>query len=162
MTELIMLLLTATTALATALVGGVFFIFSVTIMRAFAGIPPPAAISAMQEINVVILSSAFMPLFMGTALTSTVLAVYGFLGLPASQAYWLLAGALLYIFGSFILTIACNVPLNNGLAAVDASSSEALPVWTRYLGEWTMWNHLRTVASIASSACMIMAIVTRH
>lgn len=161
MTELIMLLLTATTALATALVGGVFFIFSVTIMRAFAGITAPAGISAMQEINVVIVGSMFLPLFIGAAITSAVLAVYGFLELPVTQAYWLIAGAIFYIAGSFILTIACNVPLNNALAAVDASSAEAIPVWTKYLSEWAMWNHLRTVASVLSSACMIMAIVTR-
>lgn len=162
MTELIMLLLTATTALATALVGGVFFIFSVTIMRAFAGMPSPSAINAMQEINVVIVGSMFLPLFIGAAITSAVLAVYGFLNLPATQAYWLIAGSLLYVAGSFILTIACNVPLNNVLAAVDGSSPEALPIWTKYLSEWTMWNHLRTVASVASSACMVMAIVTRQ
>jgi uncharacterized membrane protein len=53
------------------------------------------------------------------------------------------------------------VPLNNALAAVDPASAEAAGVWARYLNDWTLWNHVRTISSIVASALFIAAIVAR-
>ena len=44
-----------------------------------------------------------------------------------------------------------NVPLNDQLAAVSATDPGALDVWERYLGRWTMWNHVRTAAAMAAA-----------
>jgi uncharacterized membrane protein len=44
-----------------------------------------------------------------------------------------------------------NVPLNNQLAAVSATDPAARNVWERYLGRWTMWNHVRTAAAMAAA-----------
>ena len=41
--------------------------------------------------------------------------------------------------------IQIHVPLNNALAAADPASHEAASLWARYLTDWTLWNHLRTV-----------------
>jgi uncharacterized membrane protein len=54
-----------------------------------------------------------------------------------------------------------NVPLNDALAAVDPSSPAAATLWTRYLSDWTFWNHVRTVASTAACALFIAAIAAR-
>jgi uncharacterized membrane protein len=43
----------------------------------------------------------------------------------------------------------CNVPLNDQLAA--AAPAHDVGLWARYLETWTFWNHVRTVASIASA-----------
>jgi hypothetical protein len=71
---------------------------------------------------------------------------------------WLLAGSLFYLVGIIAVTIIFNVPLNDALAAAGADTPEGAALWTRYLTEWTAWNHVRTVSGIAALACFIMAL----
>lgn len=161
MSEILIVLLTIVTALTSALIGGVFFIFSVTVMRAFSRIKTESAIAAMQEINLVIVRSLFLTAFFGAALTSLILAAYAILHLQQPGSAWLLAGAVFYLLPNILLTMIRNVPLNNELAAVDPASPASEAVWTKYLAEWTMWNHIRTIACITASACFIMALIDR-
>ena|SRR5437773_3084307 len=71
----------------------------------------------------------------------------------AKTGRWLSArGSLFYLIGTILVTIACNVPLNDALAAVDPSSADAGRVWTNYLKNWTTWNHVRTIAALAAAA----------
>ena len=162
MPDLAVLLLTIVTIISVGLTGGVFFIFSVTVMRALGRIPAPSAIAAMQEINIVIVRSLFLAAFFGAALTSLILAVYAIADWQQRPgAPWLLAGAIIYLVGSILLTMLRNVPLNNELAAVAPASPEGEAVWTRYLAEWTMWNHIRTIACIVATACFTMALADK-
>ncbi len=161
MANLLITLLTVVTALTTALVGGVFFIFSVTIMRSLGRISAPAGIAAMQEINIVIVQSLFLTAFFGAALTSLILGGYALANWQSPASLWLIAGSLAYLVGCIGPTMVCNVPLNNELAAVAPASTEAQVVWTRYLADWTMWNHIRTIACVAAALCFIMALLNR-
>lgn len=161
MSQILIVLLTIVTAITSALIGGVFFIFSVTVMRAFSRIKTESAIAAMQEINLVIVRSLFLTAFFGAALTSLILATYAILHLQQPGSAWLLAGAVFYLLPNILLTMIRNVPLNNELAAVDPASPASEAVWTKYLAEWTMWNHIRTIACITASACFIMALIDR-
>jgi len=52
---------------------------------------------------------------------------------------------LFYFLGTFLVTIVFNVPRNNALAAVAATSSEGAALWADYLTAWTKWNHLRAI-----------------
>lgn len=54
-----------------------------------------------------------------------------------------------------------NLRLNNALAAVDPASTETASVWARYLRGWTLWNHVRTLASTAPTVLFIVAIAVR-
>ncbi len=71
----------------------------------------------------------------------------------------LLAGSLLYLAGTILVTIVFNVPLNNRLAAVAPESTEGAAMWQHYLRVWTAWNHVRTAASLAAAASFIVALV---
>lgn len=73
----------------------------------------------------------------------------------------MLAGGVLYVLGMFVVTMIFNVPLNNALAAVDPAGQAAASLWGRYLTDWTLWNHVRTVASTATSALFIVALAVR-
>jgi uncharacterized membrane protein len=53
-----------------------------------------------------------------------------------------------------------NVPLNNALAAVDPASAEGAKLWATYLRDWTNWNTVRMIASIAASAALMKALVS--
>lgn len=142
-------------ALGSGLIAGAFFVFSVAIMEAFRRLPPQEGMAAMQSINVVIQNPMFLGVFMGTALLSIAASIVAVLNWNTSAAKFLLAGALLYFFGSFVVTVAFNVPLNNALDAASKTTAEGQAVWNQYLSNWTFWNHIRTVASAASLLCMI-------
>jgi uncharacterized membrane protein len=61
----------------------------------------------------------------------------------------------------FVCTMIANVPLNNALAAVDPSSSDATPVWMGYLRDWTFWNHIRTFSATVACALFVAALAAR-
>ena len=79
------------------------------------------------------------------------------LGWSQPGSFWLLAGALIYLVGHPIVTMVFNVPLNDALAAVDPGSSNGATVWTTYLRDWVMWNHVRAVTAIVALGCFIFA-----
>jgi uncharacterized membrane protein len=149
-------------ALGCGLMAGLYFAFSTFIMTALARIPEPHGIAAMTSINRVILRSLFMPLFFGTTLVSAGLAVFAALQLWGSPAgTTLLAAGVIYVFGMSVCTMVFNVPLNNALDAAKPESPEAAAIWRRYLTSWTLWNHLRTLASAIASALYIAALAAR-
>jgi uncharacterized membrane protein len=136
LTERLIFALTFLSILGTGLVAGIFFAFSVFVMRALGRLPPTGGIAAMQSINVAVLNLAA---FFGMAVLSLALAVVALVGwsLP-----YLLAGSLLYLVGTILVTIVFNVPLNNRLASVTPDGAEAASLWTRYLSTWAAWNHV--------------------
>jgi uncharacterized membrane protein len=139
------------------MIAGVFFIFSVTIMRALERVP--GGMAAMQSINVVILNPMFLGLFMGTALLCVIVAILSVARWSDPGSGWLIAGALLYLVGSIGVTMIFNVPLNNALMAATPENADA--VWKNYLSTWTMWNHVRTSASLAASTSFILGIAAK-
>jgi uncharacterized membrane protein len=145
-------------ALGCGLLAGVYFAFSTFIMTSLGRIDQAAGIAAMNTINVEIVRSLFMPIFIGTTLTSAALAVMTVFrwGEPGTIA--MLAGGAVYVIGMFLVTVIFNVPLNNALAAAHPASAEAASLWARYLQDWTFWNHVRTAASIGACALFIAAI----
>ena len=149
--------LTLLAALGSGLIAGFFLAFSATVMWALERQPPPAGIAAMQAINVVVLNPIFLGVFFGTAILSLVLDIVALVRWSESGSRYLLAGSVLYFVGTFLVTLVFNVPLNNRLAAVEPDSAEGRTVWTHYLSAWTAWNHVRTVASLAAAACLILA-----
>jgi uncharacterized membrane protein len=148
-------------AIGCGLIGGLYFAFSTFIMQALGGIPEPAGIAAMQSINRVILRSLFMPVFFGTTVAGLVLALLALFQMAAPGSIAMLAGGVLYVVAMFVVTMAFNVPLNNALDAVHGGSPEGSTVWARYRREWTVWNHVRTVGSLAASALFVYALVAR-
>lgn len=149
-------ILTFLAILATALNAGLFFIFSVCIMAAFARLTPAEGAAAMNAINVVIQNPWFFSAFFGGALLSLVMAILGFMqggagGLMAA------AGGIVFLVAVIGVTIVFNVPLNNALAATPAGSAEQAALWQRYLDVWTMWNHVRTLGSLAAVGLFALA-----
>jgi hypothetical protein len=94
----------------------------------------------------------------GTAVCCLALAISSFVRWQKPGAGYLLVGSLLYLIGTILVTIACNVPLNDTLAAVDPSSADGGRVWMNYLKNWTTWNHVRTITALAAAASFTAAI----
>ncbi len=49
------------------------------------------------------------------------------------------------------------MPLNNRLASADPDNSGTEALWANYLSRWTLWNHVRTTASLAAAGLFAMA-----
>jgi uncharacterized membrane protein len=150
--------LTLATAVASGLVGGVFFAFSNFVMQALGRLGASEGAAAMQTINITVINPLFMSALFGTGLASLVLLVWGLADLDEPYAGWLIAGGAIYVLGEIVVTMAYNVPRNNALARVNPDSEEGARVWRTYLVEWTRGNHVRTVAGLAACALFAVAL----
>ena len=148
-------------AIGCGLLAGVYFAFSAFIMTSLARIAPAAGIAAMNSINIEIVKSLFMPMFIGTTLTAAGLAGLGIFRWSEPGSIALLAGGIIYVIGMFAVTAVFNVPLNDALAAVDPASAEGAALWARFLKDWTFWNHVRTITSLVPCALFIFALTAR-
>jgi len=144
-------------ALGSGLIAGLFFAFSVSVMRALSRIPAPAGIAAMQSINIVVINPWFFSAFFGTAVLSIAAIVVALMRWQDPRAAYLLAGGIVYLVGTILVTMVCNVPRNNALAALAPESPEAAKYWLNYLSTWTAWNHVRTSAPLVSAALFTWA-----
>jgi uncharacterized membrane protein len=158
----LLFIVTLLTALGCGLIAGTFFAFSSFVMSALARIPAPEGIRAMQSINIVVINPVFLGIFLGTAVLCAVLAIISLLNWSTPGSLWIFAGCLLYFFGTFVVTMAFNVPLNNALAVVDPASVEGTRIWENYLNVWTVWNTVRTLGALAAMTALIVGLVYRN
>ena len=145
--------ITNATAIGAGITGGVFFAFSTFIMPALKRLPPEQGIAAMQSINVKAINPLFMLSFFGPAIGSIVLIASARNHTNDASQRYLLAGGMLYLVGTAI-TLAINVPQNNGLARLDPSAPSSASAWKAYAATWTAANHARDIASIAAATLL--------
>lgn len=150
--------LTLLAALGSGLIAGVFFAFSAFVMKALARRPAGEGIAAMQSINVVVLTSWFMAAFLGTGVACVLTLIISLLRWHMPGAAWLLAGSVLYLAGSLLVTIVFNVPKNEALAAAAPADPGSVKLWAAYVAGWTLWNHVRTAASFGAAASFAIAL----
>ena len=154
-------IVTLASALGCGLMAGVFFAFSTFVMRALARLPPAQGITAMQSINVAVINPWFLLPFLGTAAACVLLAVSSLVTWQTPGAIYLLVGSLLYVVGTVLVTRLFNVPRNNALAILAPTSLEAAELWVDYISTWTAWNHVRTMAALASAVLFTIAVRLR-
>ena len=149
--------LTVIAALGCGVIAGVFFAFSVMVMRSLAQLPAQHGITAMQAINAAALRPSFPGVFTGTAALCAAVVVGSLVDWNDASPY-LLIGGLLYLVGTFGLTAGYHVPRNEALDRVEPSSLGATGSWNRYVREWTTWNHVRGAAALAAAALLTIAL----
>jgi uncharacterized membrane protein len=159
MLERILFALTFTAAIGSGLVAGIFFAFSTFVMAALGRILPEQGIAAMKSINITVLNPAFFIAFLGTGAVCLALAAGSYVWWGEAGGKLVLAASLIYLVGCIGVTMVCNAPLNDALAAVSANTPEAAAVWSRYLNVWTAWNHLRTAAPLLAAILFMMALL---
>ncbi|EPX58060.1 hypothetical protein D187_004349 [Cystobacter fuscus DSM 2262] len=151
--------LTVLAALGCGLMAGLFFTFSTFVMKALSRLPPGEGMAAMQAINSAILNPLFFTLFFGTVAVCLWAVVASLMRWHHDGSAYRLAGGALYLVGGFLVTVVFNVPMNEKLAATPSASPEAAALWSSYLTNWTAWNHVRTVASLAAAALLTLSLV---
>jgi uncharacterized membrane protein len=146
------------TALGCGLNAGVFFAFSAFVMPALKRLPPAQGIAAMQSINKLAVTPAFMAALFGTAVACLGLVGWAAISSGERPAVLMIAGGALYLVGTIGVTIACNVPLNERLATLHPQGAEATDRWDEYVAKWTAWNHVRAAAALAAAATLTVAL----
>ncbi|CAN7659159.1 MULTISPECIES: DUF1772 domain-containing protein [unclassified Variovorax] len=155
----LMLPLTVLAAVGSAVIAGLLFAFSTSVMKALSQLPPEQGMAAMQNINVTIQNPVFLGVFAGTALLCAVLVLRALLHANDAATWWLVVGAAAYLIGTFGVTMVFNVPMNNTLARAEASEAVAAVQWPAYVGPWVRWNHLRTVMGVLAALSFTVAAV---
>jgi uncharacterized membrane protein len=145
-------------ALGAGLIAGVFFAFSAFVRKALVRLPAREGIAAMKSINVAVINSVFLGVFLGTAAICVAAPAGVAMRAEAPGGAYVWIGAALYLVGTFLVTIRCNVPLNNSLAALAPDDPDAGKRWAGYVRRWTVWNTVRTAAARAAAAAFSLAL----
>lgn len=153
----LVLILTAT---MTALISGLFYAWSCSVVPGLARVSDSTYLEAMQQINRAILNPVFFMSFIGTALLLP-LSTWLHYGPVLNTRFWLLLlASVVYLAGTFGVTMFGNVPLNNSLDAFNlsaASVQELSAQRAKFEGPWNNLNLIRTVAGIGALVLIIMA-----
>jgi len=149
---------------STALIGGLFYAYSCSVIPGLSRLPDISFIQAMQSINRAILNPLFFASFMGT-LVLLPITVWLFKD-QSLVFYLLLAATLLYFGGVFLVTMIGNIPLNNLLDVADLTKLDAAgldDLRNRFENSWNFFHRIRTIASFV---CIVLvayaAILSRN
>lgn len=146
------------TAVSTALIGGLFYGWSVSVIRGNRLLSDKDYVAFMQATNREIQNLLFFATFFGTAISLPVCAFFFYGVYP--RFWFLLAGAACYLLGVFGVTVVGNVPMNNRLDQfeMDKATDEEISAQRKnYEERWNFLNHIRSVFSIFSILFIILA-----
>lgn len=151
MFDIITLIITGT---LTTLLSGIFFGYAVSVNGALGKLRDDEYVRAMQSINIVIQNPLFFLTFMGPVV---LLPFATFLAYDNSSIQFglLLLATIIYIVGTFGITVIGNVPLNNQLA--KASTNTAHEARIRFEKPWNRLHVIRTIAGIIVTILLFAA-----
>ena len=127
-------------------------------MPGLAAMEPLAALASMQAINLAVRNAVFAIGFFGALVLSVAVALHALVRRDAPAGRFALSAALIYLIGAFGVTSAFNVPLNGEIAPLDPARPENAQAMISYIAEWTLWNHVRTLASLASFVLLLLSL----
>ncbi|PIF45559.1 putative membrane protein [Chryseobacterium sp. 52] len=148
------------TAVLTALIAGLFYAYSCSVVLGLGKLSDSEYLKAMQSINREILNPVFFMSFMGTAILLPV-TTFLFRGEQPVFLFLLLASAA-YLIGVFGVTVAGNVPLNDMLDKFDingATIEGIKQMRERFEDRWNLLNNIRTVFSVVSIGLVVCACI---
>lgn len=149
----------------TALMAGVFFAFSCSVNLGLGRLSDAAYLAAFQSINRAIQNPVFLICFLGAPVLLP-LSVWLHYHQPLSVRFWfLLAATLVYLVGTFGVTVFGNIPLNNQLDSfplLSASADEITRQRAQFEGPWNRLNTVRTLSSALAVILLIIAYLNPH
>jgi uncharacterized membrane protein len=159
--ETISLVITAT---LTALIAGLFYAYSCSVVPGLGGLPDAQYLAAMQSINRAILNPVFFASFMGTLLCLPFCTYLCYKQGVSPRVVYLLCASLLYASGVFGVTMVGNVPLNEALDTFSihaASANEIAQQRIVFEASWNRLNLVRTGASLLTLVLVVLACLAR-
>ncbi|WP_209860145.1 anthrone oxygenase family protein [Chitinophaga sp. OAE865] len=154
----------ALATITTALMAGLFYAFAVSVNIAFAKLPDAAYITATQAINVAIVNPAFLVSFLGAPVLLIWAAWLHARPVFTRRSRYILAAAVIFVIGTFGVTVLANIPLNDQLAAFStegASTAELHHMREAFAIPWNNWHLVRTMAGIVALVLLVVACLQR-
>ena len=145
--------------LSSALVAGVFQSFSDFVMRSLVAARSGTGIEAMQLIYRKVYKTVFLVMLIGLVPLMIGFAIVALATLNRVGRDLILTAAVIHLVAVFGVTMVGNVPMNNRLDRMLSSTEEADSHWHIYGRVWTRLNHVRTIGSVATAACLLLAAV---
>jgi uncharacterized membrane protein len=150
----------ALTATCSALMAGLFYSYSCSVVLGLALLPDSEYIAAMQSINKAIQNPVFFSCFLGTLLLLPVSAYLNYFH-PIPLQFWLLfTAAILYLVGVVGVTAFGNIPLNNALEKFNLLNASKEDINLQRTIFETRWNNLNTIRTISSILSLALVIIT--
>jgi uncharacterized membrane protein len=150
------------TTMLTSLIAGLFYAYSCSVNNGLGKLPDEGYIAAMQSINREILNPLFFASFMGTLIFLPISTWLQYKSGSSTAFGFLLAATLLYAIGTFGVTMAGNVPLNNALDKFNlkmASAEEIQLARQKFESQWNRLHNIRTVAVVLSLLLVIISCI---
>lgn len=150
-------------AISTGLVAGLFYAYSCSVNPGLGALGDKEYLAAMQSINLAIQNPVFFATFMGTVLLLPLATWLHYTPSPSSQFWLLVAASVIYIVGTFGVTVVGNVPLNNELAVANLDNTRDILIKYRGAFEtpWNMWHSIRTIANVVAFALVVTACIKK-
>jgi uncharacterized membrane protein len=144
------------TATMIALMSGLFYAWSCSVMSGFARLNYREFVSAMQKTNRAIQNPVFFAAFFGAPLFLIFSTVFHYN--QTNRFALLLAAAIIYLIGNFGVTMFGNVPLNNTLDRfnLESASDEETALQRANFGR--RWNNLNTIRTVSSTLAVILVV----
>ena len=137
---------------------GLFYAWQVSVIPGTIKISDANYLFTMKSINKEILNPAFFLIFFGSLIA---MIAASFMTYGNGSAFWFVIAALVvYFFGTFIVTSAGNVPLNNQLEALNLTQLSAAQInefRAMYEVKWNRLHFIRTAFSVISFILILMA-----
>lgn len=149
------------TAALTALISGFFYAYVCSVNPGLGRLTDAEYLKAMQSINKAVLNPVFFASFFGSLV---LLPVGTWLSYRAGGAdagfYLMLAAAIIYFFGVFLVTGMGNVPLNKVLAGFNIETATVFDLSLQRKEFETPWNKFNMIRAIASTTCLVLVLLT--
>ena len=143
--------------LMSGLMAGIYFTFSVFVMRALGELPPVQGAQAMNRINDVIVKPLFLPLFVVSSIGMAALLVWSFIDPEPGISVPAATAAAIYLAGMTGVTAFGNVPLNNRLLRLAGEHQSLADYWHDYQPAWNRLNHIRTLSCLISCVLLMLS-----
>ncbi len=143
----------------TGLSAGFFYSWQVSVIQGTLKVSDAHYLFTMQSINKEILNPAFFLVFFGSLIA---MIISSFMTFGSGSTFWLVLAALaVYFLGTFVVTAAGNVPLNDQLEALNLrqlSAAQMAEFRTMYELKWNRLHFIRTAFSVISFILILMAV----
>lgn len=94
---------------------------------------------------------------MPPSLIAPTVGIIGTLFFLQSRAFSFMAASAFFTGVVLVITLACNVPINNQVS--DWTAGSAPPTWCVVRDRWLKFHSIRTVAGVIAFGCVVAALV---
>lgn len=161
----ISMIILLSTIISLALMAGLFYSFSISVMPGLGRTSDRTFMEAMQAINRAIINPYFMIAFIGSIILVIMSSILKFRQGVDLQFYLIATASFIFLAGTIGVTFFGNVPLNNVLDSIklnDLTVDDLKLARNAFENRWNSLNLVRTSSSIVALVLYLVAILKNN